>query len=102
MNTPNYSLLLQSLWTRPTTPTPDNSPSNNHPPEPTEITEFLAEEILYQQTIPATEPNLKTISKDLPKQLIKALQSLGITQLYSHQIKALQAIRKGKSFIFDL
>ncbi|MBD2295177.1 DEAD/DEAH box helicase [Anabaena sphaerica FACHB-251] len=99
MNTPNYSLLLQSLWTPPTTPIPENSPSNHHPPEPTEITEFLAEEILYQQTIPATEPNLKTIPKDLPKQLIKALQSLGITQLYSHQIKALQAIRTGKSFI---
>ncbi|WP_250855136.1 DEAD/DEAH box helicase, partial [Anabaena sp. PCC 7938] len=99
MNTPNYSLLLQSLWTPPTTPIAENSHTNNHPPEPTEITEFLAEEILYQQTIPATESNLKTIPKDLPKQLIKALQSLGITQLYSHQIKALQAIRTGKSFI---
>jgi DEAD/DEAH box helicase domain-containing protein len=99
MNTPNYSLLLQSLWTPPTTPIAENSHTNHHPPEPTEIAEFLAEELLYQQTIPATEPNLKTIPKDLPKQLIKALQSLGITQLYSHQIKALQAIRTGKSFI---
>ncbi|MBY5311728.1 DEAD/DEAH box helicase, partial (plasmid) [Aphanizomenon flos-aquae CCAP 1446/1C] len=99
MNTPNYSLLLQSLWIPPTTPIPENSSSNHHSPEPTEITEFLGEELLWQQTIPATEPNLKTILKDLPKQLIKALQSLGITQLYSHQIKALQAIRTGKSFI---
>ncbi len=75
MNTPNYSLLLQSLWTPPTTPIAENSHTNNHPPEPTEITEFLGEELLYQQTISATEPNLKTIPKDLPKQLIKALES---------------------------
>ena len=55
MNTANYSLLLQSLWTPPTTPIPENSPSNHHPPEPTEITEFLGEEILYQQTITNTD-----------------------------------------------
>ncbi|WP_168204492.1 hypothetical protein [Dolichospermum sp. UHCC 0315A] len=46
MNTPNYSLLRQSLWTPPTTPIAENSHANNHPPEPTEITEFLGEELL--------------------------------------------------------
>ncbi|MBE9250619.1 hypothetical protein IQ226_16020 [Dolichospermum sp. LEGE 00240] len=51
MNTPNYSLLLQSLWTPPTTPIPENSPSNHHPPEPTEISEFIGEEILYPPII---------------------------------------------------
>jgi len=55
MNTPNYSLLLQSLWTPPTTPITENSPSNNHPPEPTYITEFLGEELLWQQTITKTD-----------------------------------------------
>jgi DEAD/DEAH box helicase domain-containing protein len=99
MNTPNYSLLLQSLWTPPTTPIAENSPSNHHPPEPTEITEFLGEEILWQQTIPATEPNLQNIPNDLPKQLIQALHSLGINQLYSHQLKTLKAIRQSKSLI---
>ncbi|ALB42419.1 MULTISPECIES: hypothetical protein [unclassified Anabaena] len=51
MNTPNYSLLLQSFWTPPTTPIPENSHSNNHPPEPTEIAEFIGEEILYPPII---------------------------------------------------
>ncbi|MFN6197495.1 MAG: hypothetical protein ACK4YS_02715 [Aphanizomenon sp.] len=56
---------LQLITTKPvdTTPIAENSHTNNHPPEPTEITEFLGEEILYQQTIPATEPNFKTESE---------------------------------------
>ncbi|WP_414553157.1 DEAD/DEAH box helicase [Anabaena sp. CCY 0017] len=99
MNTPNYNALLQSLWTPPTTPITENSHSNHHLTEPTDITEFLGEELLWQQTIPATEPDLKNIPQDLPKQLITALQSLGINQLYSHQLKTLRAIRQGKSLI---
>jgi DEAD/DEAH box helicase domain-containing protein len=99
MNTPNYSLLLQSFWTPPRTPITENSNSNNHPNEPTDITEFIGEDLLWQQTIPAKEPNLKNIPNDLPNKLIKALHSLGITQLYSHQLQALQAIRQGKSLI---
>ncbi|WP_353933358.1 hypothetical protein WJM97_23020 (plasmid) [Okeanomitos corallinicola TIOX110] len=60
MNTPNYSLLLQSLWTPPTTPILENSHTNNHPPEPTEITEFLGKEILWQQTITNTDKYVLT------------------------------------------
>ncbi|WP_226889503.1 DEAD/DEAH box helicase [Nostoc sp. MG11] len=99
MNTPNYSALLQSFWTPPRTPITENSNSNNHPTEPTDIAEFLGEDLLWQQTISAKEPNLKNIPNDLPNKLIKALHSLGITQLYSHQLQALQAIRQGKSLI---
>jgi DEAD/DEAH box helicase domain-containing protein len=51
MNTPNYSLLLQSLWTPPTIPIAENSHTNNHPPEPTDMTEFLGEEILCSPII---------------------------------------------------
>ncbi|MBN3884150.1 MAG: DEAD/DEAH box helicase [Nostoc sp. JL34] len=99
MTTPNYNALLQSFWTPPRTPITENSNSNNHPTEPTDIAEFLGEDLLWQQTIPAKEPNLKNIPNDLPNKLIKALHSLGITQLYSHQLQALQAIRQGKSLI---
>ncbi|MHC5819365.1 MAG: hypothetical protein ACYT04_26675, partial [Nostoc sp.] len=79
MTTPNYNALLQSFWTPPRTPIIENSNLNNHPTEPTDITEFLGEDLLWQQTIPAKEPNLKNIPNDLPNKLIKALQSLGIT-----------------------
>jgi DEAD/DEAH box helicase domain-containing protein len=99
MTTPNYNALLQSFWTPPRTTITEHSNSNNHPTEPTDIAEFLGEDLLWQQTIPAKEPNLKNIPNDLPNKLIKALQSLGITQLYSHQLQALQAIRQGKSLI---
>ncbi|MEH2229383.1 MAG: hypothetical protein V7K71_07000 [Nostoc sp.] len=73
MNTPNYSALLQSFWTPPRTPITENSNSNNHPTEPTDIAEFLGEDLLWQQTIPAKEPNLKNIPNDLSNKLIKAL-----------------------------
>ncbi|MDB9317464.1 hypothetical protein [Nodularia spumigena] len=99
MNTPNYNALRQSLWTPPTTPITEHSNSNHHLTEPTDIAEFLGEHLLWQQNIRATELNLKNIAKDLPNQLITALQSLGITQVYSHKLKTLQAIRRGKSLI---
>ncbi len=54
MNTPNYSALLQSFWTPPRTPITENSNSNNHPTEPTGVPEFRGEELVWQQTIPAT------------------------------------------------
>jgi DEAD/DEAH box helicase domain-containing protein len=56
MNTPNYSALLQSFWTPPRTPITENSNSNNHPTEPTDIAEFLGEDLLWQQTISALKP----------------------------------------------
>lgn len=69
------------------------------PIEPTELVDFLGEELLWQHAIPAQEADLSDIPANLPPDLIQALKAQGIQHLYSHQLKALQAIRKGKSLI---
>jgi len=106
--TPNYGALLQSFWTPPTASIAENPDSFSESPEerlrqlpsePTDIIEFLGEDLLWQQTIPAQEPDLRDIPVDLPPELVKALHTQEIHQFYSHQLKALQAIRAGKSLI---
>jgi DEAD/DEAH box helicase domain-containing protein len=98
--TPNYGALLQSFWTPPTISIEEHPDSaDNHPSEPTNIIEFLGEDLLWQQTIPAKESDLRDIPADLPSELIEALHAQGIYQFYSHQLKALQVIRSGKSLI---
>ena len=98
--TPNYGALLQSFWTPPTTSIAENPDStSDRPSEPTDIIEFLGEDLLWQQTISAQEPDLKEIPADLPPELVEALHAQGIHQFYSHQLKALQAIRAGKSLM---
>ncbi|MBW4581967.1 MAG: DEAD/DEAH box helicase [Tildeniella nuda ZEHNDER 1965/U140] len=98
--TPNYGALLQSFWTPPTTSIAESPDStSDSPSEPTDIIEFLGEDLLWQQTIPAQEPDLKEIPADLPPELVEALHAQGIHQFYSHQLKALQAMRAGKSLI---
>ncbi|PSB15419.1 DEAD/DEAH box helicase [filamentous cyanobacterium CCP2] len=98
--TPNYGALLQSFWTPPTTSVEEHpDTADNHPFEPTDIIEFLGEDLLWQQAIPAKEPNLRDIPADLPSELIEALHAQGIYHFYSHQLKALQVIRLDKSLI---
>jgi DEAD/DEAH box helicase domain-containing protein len=80
--TPNYGALLQSFWTPPTTSIAENSDSTrDRPSEPIDIIEFLGEDLLWQQTIPAQEPDLKEIPADLPPELVEALHAQGIHQL---------------------
>ncbi len=69
------------------------------PIAPTGLVDFLGEDLLWQQTMPAQEADLSDIPADLPPELIQALKAQGIQHLYSHQLKALQTIRNGKSLI---
>ncbi|AFZ33527.1 MULTISPECIES: DEAD/DEAH box helicase [Cyanophyceae] len=98
MSTPNYGALLQSFWTPATQPIPENS-SLSQTTEPADIAEFLGDDLLWQTTTKAQEPTLRDIPGDLPPELTNALHEQGINRLYSHQLKALQAIRAGKSLI---
>ena len=98
MSTPNYGALLQSFWTPATQPIPEDS-SLSQTIEPADIAEFLGDDLLWQTTTTAQEPDLRDIPGDLPPELALALHEQGIDRLYSHQLKALQAIRAGKSLI---
>ncbi|MBD1862397.1 hypothetical protein H6F72_12065 [Trichocoleus sp. FACHB-46] len=60
--TPNYGALLQSFWALPTISIEEHPDSaGNNPSEPTNIIKFLGEDLLWQQTIPAKEPDSRVI-----------------------------------------
>lgn len=65
------------------------------------LLELLGEDIIWHETTPATNPLNKNLPSDLPKELKEALQQQGIKQLYSHQIKALKAVRQGRDIILS-
>jgi DEAD/DEAH box helicase domain-containing protein len=62
---------------------------------PVDLGALLSELTLWERTLPGQEADAAPIPSDLPKPLRRALRSQGITSLYSHQSKALTAIRKG-------
>lgn len=61
-----------------------------------EIALGLAENIVYTETIPASDGQLYSLPDDLPIALSDALKAVGIEQIYSHQLESLQALRQGK------
>ncbi|MEX0268893.1 DEAD/DEAH box helicase [Leptolyngbyaceae cyanobacterium UHCC 1019] len=101
MATPNYNTLLQSFWT-PTLPSPEaaDSPQSLNPePSPDDIAQFLGDQLLWQETIPAQVGEAYPMPKSLPPALKQALTAQGFSHLYSHQLKALKAIRAGNDVI---
>ncbi|MDX2241578.1 MAG: DEAD/DEAH box helicase [Leptolyngbyaceae cyanobacterium bins.302] len=101
MATPNYNTLLQSFWnpTVPSSTVADNTESLNPKALPDDIAQFLGEQLLWQETIPAQVGELYPIPKSLPSALTQALTAQGFSHLYSHQFKALKAIRAGNDVI---
>jgi DEAD/DEAH box helicase domain-containing protein len=51
----------------------------------------------HHQIIPASLADFDEPSPPLPSNLSQALQNLGITNLYSHQVEVLQLVRNGKN-----
>ncbi len=103
MHQPNYHLLLQSFLNQPKEATSNKQENlkinNSIPQEDKDITEFLQENLLWQETIPSQKAKRYKLPKTLPPILQKALKINGINSLYSHQARCLQAIRKGKDVI---
>ena len=97
MNKPDYNALLRSFWSSPTLT--ESVEDNTKNEVEGDITDFLAESILWQETVPYKLPDQQPMPDNLPPELIAALQRNGITQLYSHQLSALLALRKGKDVI---
>ncbi len=97
MNKPDYNALLRSFWSSPTLT--ESVEDNTKKEVEGDVTDFLAESILWQETVPHKLPDQQPMPDNLPPELIAALQRNGITQLYSHQLLALLALRKGKDVI---
>lgn len=92
-NSPNYTALLHRFYAPPTA-AQEPSADSEIPVE--DLVELLTEQLIYQQTIPAQEPEFAPLPTSLPAHLTQALKAKGIEQLYSHQAKAYRAISKGQ------
>ena len=60
------------------------------------IAEQLADNLVSIETILPTDGELHPLPSDLPAVLQSALKEMGITQIYSHQLESLMALRSGK------
>ncbi|MCX6375728.1 MAG: DEAD/DEAH box helicase, partial [Armatimonadetes bacterium] len=71
-----------------------------------DFTAFLADirksrhyrgQIVYVQHITEREAEYDTLSIPLPPELVSALDKMGISNLYTHQVEAIESVRAGKS-----
>src|SRR5690349_18605522 len=53
-------------------------------------------EITLDRVIPSSPPQYSPLPADLRPELVAALESRGITRLYSHQAEAYTAVRNGR------
>jgi DEAD/DEAH box helicase domain-containing protein len=56
-------------------------------------------QVVHAEQFPARPARYATVSQSLPPLLAQALDLRGITQLYTHQAAALEAVRRGESVI---
>ncbi len=56
-------------------------------------------QIVYEEQFPARPARYGTLSRPLAAPLAKALRHRDITRLYTHQVEALEAVRRGESVI---
>ena len=89
MHQPNYHLLLESILNEPLESIANRkeNPRTINPisPEDIDIAQFLQDNLLWQETIPAQKAKRYKLPKTLPAVLRKALINNGINSLYSHQ-----------------
>ena len=55
------------------------------------------DQIVYVQHITEREATYGNLSEPLPPELVSALEKMGISNLYTHQVQAIESIRAGKS-----
>lgn len=61
-----------------------------------QIARELADSLVSSQVTPPHAGELQQLPCDLPDVLLNALHTVGVNQLYSHQIESLQALRTGQ------
>ncbi len=58
---------------------------------------YYQDQIAYVHHIPEREAAYGTLSEPLPPQIVSALEKMGISDLYTHQVDAIESIRAGQS-----
>lgn len=56
-------------------------------------------QIVYIHRIPEREAAYGELSRPLPAQIASALSKMGISRLYTHQVEAIEAVRRGESVV---
>jgi DEAD/DEAH box helicase domain-containing protein len=57
------------------------------------------DQIVYVHRIPRRDAEYDRLSEPLPGELLSALAAMGITDLYTHQVSSIEAVREGKSVV---
>lgn len=78
---------------------PPQTPLSTFDPDPIEVETILEAITQWETTLPGQAPDLQPIPKSVPSSLVQALAHLGIHHLYSHQVKAYQAVQRGKDVV---
>ena len=57
---------------------------------------YYAPQVVYHQPFPPEQARFSRLGKEFPPALTRALEKMGIRNLYSHQAAAIEKVRQGK------
>ena len=60
---------------------------------------YYAPQVVYHQPFPPQKARFAPLPTDFPPALARALERMGIRQLYSHQVEAVEKVRRGKNVV---
>jgi DEAD/DEAH box helicase domain-containing protein len=60
---------------------------------------YYAPQVVYHQPFPPQTASFSRPEQDFPPALARALERMGIRQLYSHQVEAIEKVRGGKNVV---
>jgi DEAD/DEAH box helicase domain-containing protein len=60
---------------------------------------YYAPQVVYHQPFPPQTASFSRPKQDFPPALARALERMGIRQLYSHQVEAIEKVRGGKNVV---
>jgi len=60
---------------------------------------YYAPQVVYHQPFPPQKAQFAPLPTDFPPALAHALERMGIRQLYSHQVEAIEKVRRGKNVV---
>jgi DEAD/DEAH box helicase domain-containing protein len=60
---------------------------------------YYAPQVVHHQPFPPQKASFSRLETDFPPALARALERMGIGQLYSHQVEAVEKVRRGKNVV---
>src|SRR5690554_3846884 len=60
---------------------------------------YYGDQIIHVEELPPREAVFGTLEKPVPSAIQSVLTEMGITNLYSHQVSAIEALRSGRDIV---